>query len=122
MTGLGLSSFAKAFVVGGAICVLAQLTLDLTKLTGAHVMVLFVVLGAIVSGFGLYEPLIAFAGAGAAIPLPAFGHALVAGTLKGAAERGFIGFVSGGLTATATGLTVAILFGFTMALVFRPRG
>lgn len=121
-TGLSLTSFILAFVVGGLMCVLAQLTLDLGKLTGAHVMVLFVVLGAVASGLGLYEPLIKFAGAGASIPLPAFGHALVQGMLKGARAGGFAGLLTGGLSATAMGLTVAILFGLAMALVFRPRG
>lgn len=115
-------NFVWAFLVGGLICVLAQLTLDLGKLTGAHVMVIFVVLGAVASGLGLYEPLIKFAGAGASIPLPAFGHALVQGMIKGASQTGFTGLLAGGLTAAAMGLTVAILFGLAMALVFRPRG
>ncbi len=115
-------SFLIAFAVGGAICVLAQLVLDLGKLTGAHVMVLFVVLGAVASGLGLYEPLIKFAGAGASIPLPAFGHSLVQGMLKGATQGGLVGLLSGGLSATAAGLTVAILLGLAMALLFRPRG
>ncbi len=121
-TGLSPTAFALAFVVGGLMCVLAQLVLDLGKLTGAHVMVLFVVLGAVASGLGLYEPLVKFAGAGASVPLPAFGHALVQGMLKGAAASGFGGLLAGGLTATAMGLTVAIVFGLAMALVFRPRG
>ncbi|HCW50503.1 MAG TPA: stage V sporulation protein AE [Clostridiales bacterium] len=120
---MSLTSFVLAFVVGGLICVLAQLTLDLgTNLTPAHVMVLFVVLGAVASGLGLYEPLIEFAGAGASVPLPAFGHALVKGMLKGAAEKGLSGLLAGGLTGTALGLTVAILAGLAMALVARPKG
>ena len=117
------ADFGLAFLVGGLICVLAQLALDLGRnLTAAHVMVLFVVLGAVASGLGLYEPLISFAGAGAAIPLPAFGHALVQGMLKEGAQRGFGGLLAGGLTATAMGLTVAILFGLAMALIARPKG
>lgn len=117
------ASFVIAFLVGGSICLVAQLTLDLARnLTAAHVMVLFVVLGAVASGVGLYEPLVEFSGAGAAIPLPAFGHALVQGMLKGAAQQGAGGLLSGGLTATAMGLTVAIVIGLLMALVARPQG
>lgn len=115
-------NFVWAFVVGGLICVLAQLTVDLGKLTGAHVMVIFVALGAVASGLGLYEPLVKFAGAGASIPLPAFGHSLVQGMIKGASQNGLAGLLAGGLAATAMGLTVAILSGLVMALIFRPRG
>lgn len=100
----------------------AQLVMDLGRLTGAHTMVVFVVLGAVMSGLGLYEPLIRFAGAGASIPLPAFGHALVQGMLRGARTGGLTGLLAGGLAATATGLTVAILFGLGMALITRPKG
>lgn len=114
--------FLLAFAVGGLFCVAAQLVMDLGKLTGAHTMVLFVVLGVVLSGFGLYEPLIKFAGAGASIPLPAFGHALVQGMLKGAKTGGFAGLLGGGLAATATALTVAIIFGLAMAIVFKPKG
>lgn len=118
-----LGSFVLAFVVGGLFCVAAQLTLDLVPdLTAAHVMVIFVMLGAVLSGIGLYGPLIKLAGAGAAIPLPAFGHALVQGMLKGVAEKGAVGLLAGGLTATGLGLTVAILLGLGAALVFRPKG
>jgi len=118
-----LSAFALAFVVGGLICVLAQLTLDLgTNLTAAHVMVIFVVLGAVASGLGLYGPLVERAGAGAAIPLPAFGHSLVSGMLEQGTTKGFAGLLAGGLTATGLGLTVAILLGLTVALVARPKG
>ncbi len=120
--GLSLSSFLLAFAVGGVFCVAAQLVLDLGRLTGAYTMVIFVVLGALLSGFGLYEPLIRLAGAGASIPLPAFGHALVQGMLGGARSGGLSGLLAGGLAATATGLTVAILFGLVMALLARPRG
>jgi stage V sporulation protein AE len=120
---MALADFGLAFVVGGLICVLAQLTLDLVRnLTAAHVMVLFASLGAVASGFGLYERLIEFAGAGAAIPLTAFGHSLVQGMLKEGAAKGFGGLLAGGLTATAMGLTVAIVLGLVMALIARPKG
>ncbi len=115
-------AFLLAFVVGGLFCVAAQLVLDLGGLSGAHTMVVFVIVGVALSGLGLYEPLIRFAGAGASIPLPAFGHALLQGMLKEAQATGVTGLLAGGLTATAMGLTVAILFGLAMALLARPRG
>lgn len=121
-TGLTPMAFVLAFVVGGLFCLAAQLVMDLGQLTGAHTMVIFVVLGAVLSGLGLYEPLIKLAGGGASIPLPAFGHALVQGMLKGFGADGVGGLLAGGLAATATGLTVAIVFGLVMALVARPRG
>ncbi len=121
-TGLTPMAFVLAFVVGGLFCLAAQLVMDLGRLTGAHTMVVFVVFGAVLSGLGFYEPLIKLAGAGASIPLPAFGHALVQGMLKGVQTGGLSGLLAGGLGATAMGLTVAILFGLTMALVSRPRG
>ncbi|MEW6724337.1 MAG: stage V sporulation protein AE [Bacillota bacterium] len=111
-----------AFVMGGAICVLAQLVMDLTKLTPAHVMVLFVSFGAIASGLGLYKPLVELAGAGASVPLPGFGHALVQGALDQVKKDGWVGVVTGGLTATALGITLAVLSGLAMAAVFTPKG
>lgn len=111
-----------AFIVGGALCVLAQLVLDLTQLTQAHVMVLFVSLGAVVSGIGWYKPLVELGGAGATIPLPGFGHALVEGITKEVGKLGLMGLFSGGLTATSLGLTVAIVAGYAIALLFNPKG
>lgn len=115
-------TFVWAFVIGGLMCVLAQLVVDLTPLTPAHTMVLFVSLGAIFSAVGLYAPLAEFAGAGATIPLPAFGHALVQGALDGASRDGLTGVISGGFEATSLGLTTAILFGYMMAVLFNPQG
>jgi len=113
--------FLLAFVIGGLICVAAQITLDATPLTPAHVMVLFVSLGAIASALGLYQPLVELAGAGATIPLPSFGHALVQGMLEEFRLSGWLGLISGGLKATSLALTVAIIMGFLTALVFNPR-
>lgn len=115
-------SFLWAIVVGGLLCVLAQLVLDLTPLTPAHTMVLFVGLGSIASALGLYEPLVKLAGAGATVPLTGFGHALVQGALEAAKGKGAVGLVTGGLEATALGLTAAILLGFTASLLFTPKG
>lgn len=114
--------YLLAFLVGGALCLVAQLVLDLTRLTQAHVMVLFVALGAVASGMGLYDPLVTLGGAGATVPLPGFGHALVQGMLEGARKDGLPGLLTGGLAATALGLTAAILFGYLMSVLFTPRG
>jgi len=119
---MGLMDYVWAFVVGGLLCVLAQLVLDLTRLTQAHVMVLFVSLGAVVSGLGWYKPLVELGGAGAMIPLPGFGHALVQGIMKELPKSGWIGLFTGGLSATAFGLTVAIVAGYGVALLFNPKG
>jgi len=119
---VSLTNFVWAFVVGGLLCAAAQLVVDVTRLTPAHTMVLFVSLGAAFSALGLYEPLTQLAGAGATIPLPSFGHALVQGALEGARREGFLGLVAGGLEATALPLTAAIGFGYLMAVVFSPRG
>jgi stage V sporulation protein AE len=114
--------FVWAFLIGGALCALAQLVADLTPLTPAHTMVLFVVLGAIAAGFGLYDPLVRFAGAGASVPLPGFGNVLVQGIFKEVGRRGASGLLTGGLTASAAGITVAVVLGALAALVARPRG
>lgn len=110
-----------AFVVGGIICVIGQLLMDLTPLLPAHVLVLFVVLGAILSALGWYQPLIDIGGAGATIPLPGFGHSLVQGTIEAVRQDGFLGIFSGAIRSTAAGITAAVVFGFIMAIVFRPK-
>jgi len=115
-------NYLAVFVVGGLICVIGQLILDLTPLTPAHVLVLFVVLGTILSGLGLYQPLVDFAGAGATVPLPGFGYALATGTMEDVDKYGFPGIFSGGLRATASGITAAVIFGLLMASVFNPKG
>lgn len=111
-----------AFVVGGLFCAAAQLVVDLTPLTPAHTMVLFVSLGAVLSALGLYAPLVQLAGAGATVPLPAFGHALVQGAVEAARTQGPLGLLTGGLETVALGLTVAIVLGYAMAVAFNPKG
>lgn len=101
---------------------IGQLLMDLSPLTPAHVLVLFVVVGGVLSGFGWYQPLIDLAGGGAFIPLTGFGHALVSGTLTEVDSSGFIGIFSGALKAAASGLTAAIGFGFLAAILFDPKG
>jgi stage V sporulation protein AE len=116
--------FLKAFLVGGLICVVAQLLMDLTsyKITPAHILVGFVVGGAILSALGAYGPLVDWAGAGATVPLTGFGHLLAQGTIEAVKEKGFLGVFSGGVTATAAGITAAVVFGYLVSLAFRPKG
>jgi len=114
----------KAFVVGGSICVIAQLFIELTpySVTPAHILVGYVVSGAFISALGLYQPIVDFAGAGATIPLSGFGHLLMQGVIEAVGEEGLKGVFTGGLSAASFGITVAMLMGFTMALLFQPKG
>ncbi len=114
--------FLWAFLVGGAMCAAAQLVVDLTALTPAHALVLFVVLGAVAAGFGWYQPLVRLAGAGASVPLPGFGNVLVRGIFKEVGRHGAQGLMTGGLTASAAGITMAMVFATIAALAFRPKG
>ncbi|NUK28801.1 stage V sporulation protein AE [Parageobacillus sp. VR-IP] len=117
-----LATFFWAFVVGGLICVIGQILMDVFKLTPAHTLTILVVAGAILDGFGLYEPLIDFAGAGATIPITSFGNALVHGALQEADRHGIIGVLTGMFEVTSAGISAAIVFGFIGALLFRPKG
>ena len=110
-----------AFLIGGAICTVGQLLLSFTRLTSARILVLFVVAGVVLGGLGLYQPLVDFAGAGASVPLLGFGNALAKGAIEGAKEHGILGAFSGGISATAAGISAAILFGWLAALLFRPK-
>ncbi len=115
-----LISYVKAFLVGGTICLIGQLLIDFTKLTPARILVSFVVIGVILGGLGWYQPLIEYAGAGASVPLTGFGSLLAKGVKEAVREHGFMGIFMGGLTATAAGITVAILAGLAISLVFKP--
>lgn len=117
-----MGSYLTAFVVGGLICVIGQILMDLTKMTPAHVMSALVVGGAILDGFGLYEPLIEFAGAGATVPITSFGNALVHGALAEAEKHGLIGILTGIFEVTSAGISSAIVFAFLAALIFKPKG
>jgi stage V sporulation protein AE len=114
----------KAFVLGGLICVIAQLCMDLTpfQVTPAHVLVGMVTAGAILSGLGLYQPLVDWGGSGASTPLSGFGHLMAQGAIDGAREDGLLGALKGGLTAGAAGISVAVLAGFCAAVFFKPKG
>ncbi len=114
--------FFWAFIIGGIICVIGQVLMDVVKLTPAHTMSTLVVSGAILDGLGLYEPLIDFAGAGATIPITSFGNALVHGALAEAERHGLVGVITGIFEVTSAGISAAIIFGFLAALVFKPKG
>lgn len=117
-----MEKFFWAFVVGGGICVLGQIMMDVFRLTPAHVTSSMVVAGAILGGLGLYEPLIKFAGAGATVPITSFGNALVKGALAEAQRSGIIGVLTGIFEVTSAGISAAIIFGFMGALIFKSRG
>ncbi|WP_100372626.1 stage V sporulation protein AE [Bacillus sp. FJAT-45037] len=114
--------FLWAFIVGGLICVIGQLLIDVGKLTPAHTMSTLVVAGAILDGVGLYEPLIDFAGAGATVPITSFGNALVHGAMAEAEQYGIVGVITGIFEVTSAGISAAIIFGFLASLVFKSKG
>ncbi|WP_243290127.1 stage V sporulation protein AE [Bacillus sp. FJAT-47783] len=114
--------YVIAFVVGGLICIVGQLLLDFLKLTPAHVMSSFVVAGAILDGFGIYDQFIEFAGAGATVPITSFGHSILHGAMKEAEKHGLIGLGMGVFELTSAGISSAILFAFLIALIFKPKG
>ena len=116
-----LFNLLKAFAVGGAICVVGEFLVLKTKLTPARILVGYIVLGVLLSAFGLYGPLVKFAGAGATIPLTGFGHALTTGVRRAVQEVGLLGAFTGGLTHTAAGIAAAVFFGTLVALVCKPR-
>lgn len=113
--------YIPVFVTGGTICLIGQLLNDMTKLTTARILVIFVVAGVILTGLGWYQPLIDIGKNGASIPLPGFGYALAKGAIEGARERGFLGALTGGLEASAAGITTALMFGYLMALLFSAK-
>lgn len=114
--------FLWAFIVGGIICVIGQIMFDVFKLTPAHTLTSLVVLGAILDGVGLYEPLIDFAGAGATVPITSFGNSLVHGAMEEAQQHGIIGVLTGIFEVTSAGISAAIVFGVVAAIVFKPKG
>ena len=113
--------YLKAFLVGGALCLIGQVLIDKTKLSPARILVGYVVCGVALGAVGVYEPLADFAGAGATVPLTGFGYTLAKGVKKAVAEDGFLGIFGGGLKATACGITAAIVAGLVVSLIFKPR-
>ncbi|MGI5849816.1 MAG: stage V sporulation protein AE [Christensenellales bacterium] len=114
-------NYLAAFIVGGALCLIGQILLSKTNLTPARILVLFVTAGVILTAIGIYEPLVKFGGAGAEVPLTGFGYALAKGAYKGVDELGILGALSGGVTGTAGGIAAAVLFGYLIALIFKPK-
>ena len=110
----------KAFLVGGAICLVGQVLIDFTKLTPARILVSFVVSGVLLTALGCYEPIVEFAGAGATVPLTGFGYSLAKGVKEAVEQYGLIGALSGGLTATSAGIAASVFAGLLMALLFKP--
>ncbi len=112
--------YVYTFLIGGAICAVGQFLIDSTKLTAPRILVIFVVAGALLQGLQLYQPLVNLAGSGATVPLPGFGYALARGAMDGA-EHGLLQAVTGGLKATSAGITVAIVWGYIISLIFNPK-
>ena len=116
-----LLPYLYAFLVGGAFCAAAQLLLDLSALTPARVLVIYVVAGVALGAVGLYEPLYRFAGAGASVPLVGFGAAVARGVREAVESDGALGILTGGLTAAAGGTSAALIFGYLSALIFHGK-
>lgn len=113
--------FLKAFLVGGLICVVGQILIDYTKLTPARILVTFVVLGVILGGIGVYQPLADWAGAGATVPLTGFGNLLAQGTKEAIREQGLLGVLTGPLTAGSAGIMAAIFSGLLVSFLAKPK-
>ena len=114
-------SLVKAFLIGGVLCAAAQVLIDRTKLTPARILTLYVVAGVVLGAIGIYQPLVDFAGAGASVPLLGFGNAIAKGVRDAVADKGLLGIFTGGLTAAAGGICAAILFGYLVALLCKPK-
>ncbi len=113
--------YVKAFLVGGALCLIGQILIDKTKLTPARILVSYVVIGVLLGAIGIYELLVEFAGAGATVPLTGFGNNLAKGVKEAITEDGFLGIFTGGLKASAGGITAAIIAGLTASLIFKAK-
>ena len=115
-----LLMFVKAFLVGGLICMIAQIVINFTDLTAGKILVYFMLSGVVLQGLGLYQYLVDFAGAGATVPISGFGYLLANGAIRGA-EKGLFGAFTGALTAASPGISAAVIFSFIMALIFKSK-
>ena len=113
--------YVKAFIIGGLLCLVGQILIDKTKLTPARILVSYVVIGVFLGAVGVYQPLVEFAGAGASVPLTGFGSTLAKGVKEAVQESGFLGIFTGGLKASAGGITAAILAGLAASLIFKAK-
>lgn len=121
MPNLDLMNYVTAFLCGGILCLIGQILIDKTKLTPARILVTYVVAGVVLGALGIYKYIAAWGGAGATVPLTGFGYALYKGVVSGIQKYGFIGVFTGGITATAAGISAAIFFGLLVALIFKPK-
>ena len=113
--------YLKAFLLGGTLCAIGQIVIDKTKLTPARILVLYVVVGVVLGALGLYQPLVDWGGAGATIPLTGFGNTLAKGVKEAVGKDGLLGAMTGGLKASAGGITAAVFFGLAAALICKPK-
>lgn len=113
--------YLKAFLVGGALCLIGQILIDKTKLTPARILVSYVIIGVFLGAIGVYKPLEEFAGAGATVPLTGFGYNLAKGVKEAVDVDGLLGVFTGGLKASAGGITAAITAGLLVSLIFKPK-
>lgn len=113
-------TYLKAFIIGGLICMIAQVLINTTKLTSGRILVSFMLGGLVLQAFGLYKYLIDFAGAGATVPISGFGYLLAQGAINGA-KNSLLGAITGGMKAASAGITAAIVFSFLVALIFKPK-
>lgn len=118
---MNLFMILKAFIIGGIICTIGQILLDKTKLTSARILVLFVTIGCILGGLGIYEHLVNFAGCGATVPLTGFGNLLAQGVITEISKIGILGIFTGGLKASSGGIAAAIFFGYIASLISKPK-
>ena len=115
------TTYLTAFITGGIICAIGQALIDRTKLTPARILVLFVTSGVVLTLLGIYQKIVEFGGAGATIPLTGFGYSLARGAFREVEQHGLMGALTGGIKATAAGITSAIFFGYLASVVFTPR-
>ncbi len=113
--------YLYAFLIGGAICVIAQVLIDKTKLAPAKIVVLFVTMGVLLTSVGVYQPLVEFAGAGATVPITGFGYSLAKGVENAVRQNGWLGIFTGGFTASAGGVAAAVFFGYIFSLISNPK-
>ncbi len=120
-SNIDFMQYLWCFIIGGVLCIIAQILIDKTKLTPARILVLYVTVGAILGGLGLYKYLVDFAGAGATVPLTGFGYNLAKGAIEGVKDAGIIGAFTGGVKAAAGGIAAAVFFGYIASLISKPK-
>lgn len=118
---IDLMQLLRCFITGGTICIIGQILIDKTKLTPARILVIFVTIGAILGGLGIYKHIIDFAGAGATVPLTGFGANLAKGAIEGVKEQGLLGAFIGGVKASSGGIAAAVFFGYIASLIAKPK-